>query len=196
MKTQSTDRPIEFVSYVHPNTYMDETHMKKMIMSEVMKLSNAEAKLQLKKMTLLMDLLCKNVFPDVLKLPRAKFAYECSAYKMCNGNISVRYAFGCKGHTDVVSDGFNYTFASSKFKTTYQAKLTVMYMMFYSIFADSLFTMNFADEDSVQNPVLASGVFESYVDDVSIKCPKYDSIEEAVMNLGLLGYDLSDVLKR
>lgn len=181
-----------FIAYDHDINDVDDMNLH--FFNEVCKLHKSDVDVQLKAMNMLLRHVCDNVMPGAIGLSYARFKYACSKRPYSSGYLVNSSIKSCTSAYDVV---FCSSYVSRMHAKLHDmqielmnryAKLVNAYMLFYQLFNGKI--KNFAMGIRVQD-----AVFKSYVPDITVEFPKYTSVEEAVLQLGLLGYDLSDVLK-
>lgn len=184
-----------FIAYDHDIDDVDD--MNSYFFDEVCKLHKSDVDVQLRAMNLLLRHVCDNVMPSAIGLSHARFEYACSKRLYSSGylvNSNIKPCKPCISAYDVV---FCSLYVSRQYAKLHHmqielvnkcAKLANAYMLFYKLF-------NGKQKNLAMDIIVPDAVFKSYVTDINVEFPKYTSVEEAVLQLGLLGYDLSDVLK-
>lgn len=184
-----------FIAYDHDINDVDDMNLH--FFDEVCKLHKSDVDVQLKAMNMLLRHVCDNVMPGATGLSYARFEYACSKRPYSSGyfvNSNIKPCKPCMSAYDIV---FCSSYVSRRYAELHHmqvelmsryAKLANAYTLFYQLFNGK--QKNFAIDIRVPD-----AVFKSYVTNTNVEFPKYTSVEEAIIQLGLLGYDLSDVLK-
>lgn len=181
-----------FIAYDHDINDVDDMNLH--FFDEVCKLHKSDVDVQLKAMNLLLRRVCHNVIPGVIGLNYIKFKYTCSKQPYSSGYLVKSSIKLCTSAYDVVLYSSYVSRLHAKLHhmqvelVNKCAELANAYTLFYRLFDGK--AKNIVARTRVQD-----AVFKTCINDIYVEFPKYTSVEEAVMQLGLLGYDLSDVLK-